>query len=84
MQTIRYTLAAGQNLHARPAVELVAKIQDFESSIVIRCKKREADAKNIMELLSLHIMGGDTIEVKIIGVDEEMAKKEIVHFLGAD
>jgi len=60
-------------LHARPANLFVRVAASFTASIEIRSAERRADAKNILEVLSLGATKGDALEIAAIGDDAEAA-----------
>ncbi|NPA99224.1 MAG: HPr family phosphocarrier protein [Crenarchaeota archaeon] len=64
-------------LHARPAVVFVKVCRKYKSKITIEKNGKKADAKNILQVLSLGVDQGDTITITIEGEDEEEAFKEI-------
>ncbi len=68
-------------LHARPAAIFVSACRKYKSSIVIHKENRSADAKNILQVLSLGIDQGDEIDIVIEGEDENEASKDIKHLL---
>ena len=63
-------------LHARPATFFIQKANEFKSSIWVEKEERRVNAKSLLGVLSLGIMGG----TKIIagGPDEEQAVEELV------
>jgi len=64
-------------LHARPASVFVRKCKMFKSTIKVQKGDRVADAKNILQVLSLGADYGDEILVEIVGEDEKTAAEEI-------
>ena len=60
-------------LHARPANLFVRVAASFAATIEICNGGRRADAKNILEVLSLGAMKGDALEIAAIGDDAEAA-----------
>lgn len=60
-------------LHARPASQFVQKAQQFVSEIKVKKDQSAANAKSIMEIMSLGAGKGDTISIVASGDDEEMA-----------
>ena len=64
-------------LHARPAALFVQLTNKFSSEIFIQKDTKIINAKSIMGIMALGIAIGEVITVKINGVDEEQAMKEI-------
>ena len=65
-------------LHARPATFFIQKANEFKSSIWVEKEERRVNAKSLLGVLSLGIMGGTKIRI-IAGVpDEEQAVEELV------
>ncbi len=60
-------------LHARPATFFIQKTNEFKSTIWIEKDDRRVNAKSLLGVLSLGIVGGTTITVTADGPDEEKA-----------
>ncbi len=60
-------------LHARPATFFIQKANEFKSSIWVEKEERRANAKSLLGVLSLGIMGGTQIKIIAGGVDEQEA-----------
>ncbi|MBQ3904428.1 MAG: HPr family phosphocarrier protein [Eubacterium sp.] len=58
-------------LHARPATFFIQKANEFKSSIWVEKEERRVNAKSLLGVLSLGIMGGTSIRIIADGVDEE-------------
>ena len=65
-------------LHARPATFFIQKANEFKSSIWVEKEDRRVNAKSLLGVLSLGIMGGTTIRIIAGGADEETAVDELV------
>ncbi len=65
-------------LHARPATFFIQKANEFKSSIWVEKEDRRVNAKSLLGVLSLGIMGGITIRILADGSDEETAVDELV------
>ena len=65
-------------LHARPATFFVQKANEFKSSIWVEKEERRVNAKSLLGVLSLGIMGGTKINILASGSDEEEAVNDIV------
>ena len=65
-------------LHARPATFFIQKANEFKSSIWIEKEERRVNAKSLLGILSLGIVGGTTIKVIADGSDETEAVDGLV------
>ena len=65
-------------LHARPATFFSQKDNEFKSSIWVEKEERRVNAKSLLGVLSLGIMGGTKIRIIAGGPDEEQAVEELV------
>ncbi|KXS51773.1 MAG: PTS system phosphohistidinoprotein-hexose phosphotransferase Npr [Marinobacter sp. T13-3] len=65
-------------LHARATAKLVATASEFDSSVQLRGKGREVDAKNIMQVMMLAANQGTEVELVADGPDEEEAIDALV------
>lgn len=65
-------------LHARPATFFIQKANEFKSSIWVEKEERRVNAKSLLGVLSLGIMGGTTIRIIADGPDEEIAVEGLV------
>ena len=65
-------------LHARPATFFIQKANEFKSSIWVEKEERRVNAKSLLGVLSLGIMGGTKIRIIAGGPDDELAVEELV------
>ena len=65
-------------LHARPATFFIQKANEFKSSIWVEKEERRVNAKSLLGILSLGIVGGTTIRIIADGPDKEAAVKGLV------
>ena len=65
-------------LHARPATFFIQKANEFKSSIWLEKDEKKANAKSLLGVLSLGIMGDTEIRITAGGVDEEQAVNALV------
>jgi phosphocarrier protein len=65
-------------LHARPATAFVQKANEFKSSIWVEKEERRVNAKSLLGVLSLGIVGGTPIRVIADGTDEQAAVAALV------
>ena len=65
-------------LHARPATYFIQKANEFKSSIWVEKDERKVNAKSLLGVLSLGIMGDTGIRIIASGADEEQAVNELV------
>ncbi|MBE6798722.1 MAG: HPr family phosphocarrier protein [Ruminococcaceae bacterium] len=65
-------------LHARPATFFIQKANEFKSSIWVEKEERRVNAKSLLGVLSLGIVGGTSIRIIADGSDEEAAVTGLV------
>ena len=68
-------------LHARPATFFIQKANEFKSSIWIEQEERSVNAKSLLGILSLGIVGGTGIKVIADGADERAAVDALVELV---
>ena len=68
-------------LHARPATFFIQKANEFRSSIWIEKEERRVNAKSLLGILSLGIIGGTQIEIIADGADEQAAVNALVELV---
>ena len=68
-------------LHARPATFFIQKANEFKSSIWVEKDERRVNAKSLLGVLSLGIMGGTDIKIMAGGSDEEEAVNALVELV---
>ena len=65
-------------LHARPATFFIQKANEYKSSICVEKDARRVNAKSLLGVLSVGIVGGTTIRIIADGADEEQAVNGLV------
>lgn len=65
-------------LHARPATFFIQKANEFKSSIWVERDDRRVNAKSLLGVLSLGIVGGTEIRIIADGADEEDSVNALV------
>ena len=65
-------------LHARPATFFIQKANEFKSSIWVERDERRVNAKSLLGVLSLGIVGGTEINIIADGIDEEAAVEALL------
>lgn len=68
-------------LHARPASLFVSLAAKFESDIYITFNGQTANAKSMLNVLSLGIPSGNTFNINIDGSDEETAMTSLTELV---
>lgn len=71
-------------LHARPATFFIQKANEFKSSIWVEKDERRVNAKSLLGVLSLAIVGGTTIRIIADGVDEQQAVEGLVSLVSEE
>ena len=82
-KTVRFkaVLKNKLGLHARPASLFVESAKKFKSNILIKKDNQLANAKSILEVLSLGVEMGDEIEVICEGEDAEQASQALKNLI---
>ena len=65
-------------LHARPATFFIQKANEYKSSIWVERDERRVNAKSLLGVLSLGIVGGTVIKIIADGADEQTAVDGLV------
>ncbi len=65
-------------LHARPATFFIQKANEFKSSIWVEKDERRVNAKSLLGVLSLGIVGDTEIKIIVDGVDEAEALDALI------
>ena len=65
-------------LHARPATFFIQKANEYKASIWVEKEERRVNAKSLLGVLSLGIVGGTTIKIIADGADETEAVESLV------
>ena len=65
-------------LHARPATFFIQKANEYKSTVWVEKEERRVNAKSLLGVLSLGIMGENNIRIIAGGVDEEQAVNALV------
>ena len=70
-------------LRARPATFFIQKANEFKSSIWVEKDERKVNAKSLLGVLSLGIIGGTGIKIICDGIDEAEAMDALVALVEA-
>lgn len=65
-------------LHARPATFFIQKANEYKASIWVEKDERRVNAKSLLGILSLGIVGGTSIKIIADGADEQAAVEGLV------
>ena len=68
-------------LHNRQATYFIQKANEYQSSLWLEMGDRKINAKSLLGVLSLGIVGGTTIKVMADGADEETAVESLVKLI---
>ncbi|MCX7703436.1 MAG: HPr family phosphocarrier protein [Planctomycetota bacterium] len=75
LRTVRLDYKFG--LHARPAAKLVEVACHFKSELYIEKNKRRANARSVIELLTLAVQDGERLSIVAEGEDAASAVETI-------
>ena len=79
-QIFTFTVSDPEGMHARPAGRLVAKAQEYESSITVAYGGKAVDAKRIFGVMGLGVKNGEEIFMTAEGADEAEAIEGMEQF----
>ena len=79
VKTVTITNQVG--LHARPATFFIQKANEFKSSIWVEKEERRVNAKSLLGVLSLGIIGGTSIRIIADGEDDLLAVDSLVELV---
>ena len=65
-------------LHARPATFFIQRANEYKSSVWVEKEERRVNAKSLLGVLSLGIIGGTDIRIIADGPDEQEAVDALV------
>ena len=68
-------------LHARPATFFIQKANEFKSSIWVEKEERRVNAKSLLGVLSLGIVGGTSIKIIADGTDEQEVVDNLIELV---
>ena len=68
-------------LHARPATFFIQKANEYKSSIWLEKDERKVNAKSLLGVLSLGIIGGTSVKIFADGADEVDAVEVLVDLI---
>ena len=72
------TINNNVGLHARPATFFIQKANEYKATIWVEKEERRVNAKSLLGVLSLGIMGGAEIRIIADGSDEQQAVEGLV------
>ena len=81
MYTQEITVNNEVGLHARPATFFIQKANEFKATIWVEKEERRVNAKSLLGVLSLGIIGGTTIKIIADGSDEKEAVEGLVELV---
>ena len=81
MYTEKSVVKCGSGLHNKQATYFIQKANEFKSSIWIEKEERRVNAKSLLGILSLGIVGGTAIRIIADGADEQVAVDSLVELV---
>ena len=83
MVTKEAVVKSESGLHNRAAALFIQKANEFKSSIWVEKEERRVNAKSLLGVLSLGIVGGTTIRVIADGADEQQAVEGLIKLVNS-
>lgn len=68
-------------LHARPATFFIQRANEYKSSIWVEKDNVRVNAKSLLGILSLSVLGDTTIKIIADGLDEEHAVDDLCNLV---
>lgn len=81
MKSAKVIVKLNTGLHARPAQKFVQLAKTFSSDITVLIGGKSADAKSILNLLTIGVFKDSEIMINADGPDEENAVKALCDFV---
>lgn len=81
MKSVDYTVKNSIGLHARPAAIFVKKANEFTSKIELKKDDKTANAKSIINVMSLGAIKDSTLTIQANGDDENEAVEALIELL---
>ena len=70
-------------LHARPATFFIQRANEYKSSVWVEKDERRVNAKSLLGVLSLGIVGGTPIRIIADGSDEQQAVDGLIRLINS-
>ena len=80
MKSFSYVIKDKIGIHARPAGLLAKEAKNFKSEIIIEKDGKYVNVQRLMQVMGMGIKCGDTVNIKINGIDEEDAARAMESF----
>ncbi len=71
------TVLSPLGLHARPAARIAEVAQDFRVTLMVECGKNKADAKSMLDMLTLGAVAGSELFFYAEGEDAQACLMQI-------
>lgn len=84
MQKTNVTITVAIGLHARPAAQFVQTAKRMQSDIRLKHGEKQANAKSIMQVLTLGVKQFGELEITAEGPDEEAAIQTLTALVKSD
>jgi phosphotransferase system HPr (HPr) family protein len=81
MASISAVVADPVGLHARPAADFVRAANTFAAAITITCEGKSANAKSILQVMSLNARQGAKVTLNATGPDADDALSALATLL---
>jgi len=81
MPSVNAVIADPVGLHARPAADFVRAANTFSSTITVTCAGKSANAKSILQIISLNARQGANVTITADGPDADDALRALAVLL---
>jgi phosphotransferase system HPr (HPr) family protein len=77
-------VARAAGLHARPSLAVAETVRSYQSRVLIRSNKQEADAASVLQLLSLGAAQGSVLTLTAKGPDADQVLEALRQLFAHD
>ena len=84
MKSFEYVITEPVGIHARPAGMLNKEAKKYQSAIMIHRGEKSANVLRLMAVMQLGVKCGETVTVRVEGVDEAIAGPAMEAFFNAN
>lgn len=78
MVKVEATIKNKHGIHCRPSAVISKAIEGYKGTISISSEEETIELNTIFSLLSLGLKPGDTITIKVEGLEETLAAKKLI------
>jgi len=81
LATKKATIRNSAGIHVRPSGEIFQSFKDYSGSIQLSAHGMSINLSGVMGLIALGLQQGDTVEITVLGPDEDVVCDQAVALL---